>query len=1438
MSFLNFAEFFTALWPGREPFPWQTMLAQHPAWPVAIDLPTASGKTACIDAAIYRVATGAPGNEGQPMPRRMWFVVDRRIVVDEAFHRASAIAEKLRTAKSGPLKEIAVKLQALSGTGIPLAVARLRGGTWRDDKSWASDPRQPAIVCTTVDQIGSSLLFRAYGHGDLTASVYAGLAANDSLIILDEAHCSEAFRQTLEAIGRFRQKPWSPEPPPAPFAYTIMSATLSEELQKDVFPALESRAAALDHPDLQRRINAEKLATLVAVKDAEFYNKAADLAVESIGKGLRRIAIMVNRVATARQIFNLLTLSHTAYTPVLITGRMRPIDRDQLIKEWSPRLASSPTEDPEKPIVVVTTQCLEVGADFSFDALVTECAGLDALRQRFGRLDRLGKIGHTEATILIRKEQTKEPDDKKADPIYGKAIYHTWAWLKSFGETVDFGINAMDQHLASLEKQDEVADPEQPLLLKMLAPKPDAPILLPGHLDLLCQTGPRPAVEPEISFYLHGKGRISAEVRVIFRSDCPNDKNPKLLQEYLTTLTLLPPTSPEALSVPLHRLRNWLADQKSQDLTGDVEGSAEDLEESDHNQFFQRTRPYIRWRGKKESHICHRDIDLHNGDTIILPARREIFDALGQLPEQPEGTGSDRLDLAEWATLQAKGKAALRITPGVWEPWLEIPGVRALLDCAENEEPERDDLKAALAALLESELTTRRMIKGLSPGDEPTPCLPDWLLALLRRFCRHSFQVLPINGGIILLCHRRFRGRQAIESDPFDEDDSDERSRSNNNRGDVMLADHTAQVQRLAASFGANLWPAIVDDIDRAAFSHDLGKLDPRFQFILCGGNPLALDATPLAKSTKLPSTPQKRYEIEEAQHLPPGFRHEMLSAQIASHLRIAGSPLSLHLVTSHHGHSRPFAPIIADTTKSQLAAGALRSDCLGLPEVPAADRSSFTQPHQLSEDHANRFWLLTRRHGWWGLAYAESLLRLADWVASAQPEAKLAIPVPPTPLPPEPSRARTTRDLPGIDGSNPLGALAALGVLRCLTHAWPTRDVRLHWKILNGGWKAVISYDPEPSALDDNNEVVEALARVLKLGFKPQSKGWEAREQAQRELETVQARINEVKASIKQRKLKGEQKQSAETVELETWKQKLNELQQAIIDPTDLAKKVFDAKKKQVKDEVNALKERKLKGAEQKAARSKLVEPLEAELAQLREAWLGLLRTAVPFSEMALGDRPDVPTDGYRDFASQSVAWDDRWAVEMFCHFGSDGSSKWSKQRGCHITNPTHLCFTNGSGNQWFLKTARDLTQCVTPEKLHQALFKSWVPTDMNNSMRWLPSEDRRYALMDRDTQSSDNKTLTLWAANLLGYAGLGLLPSAPGKYSLQTTGIVTGEKGKDPIFRWPLWREPLSAAAVTSLFAFAETSSPAATHRQSTRIEVGDGANKKINFTPSVAR
>ena len=124
MSSLNpaqFDEFFHALY-GYDPFPWQARLARRvagarggdAAWPEALALPTAAGKTACIDMAVFALACQVDRPPGErTAPRRVFFVVDRRVIVDATFRRARDLALRLQEARTdgdGILKEVAVRL--------------------------------------------------------------------------------------------------------------------------------------------------------------------------------------------------------------------------------------------------------------------------------------------------------------------------------------------------------------------------------------------------------------------------------------------------------------------------------------------------------------------------------------------------------------------------------------------------------------------------------------------------------------------------------------------------------------------------------------------------------------------------------------------------------------------------------------------------------------------------------------------------------------------------------------------------------------------------------------------------------------------------------------------------------------------------------------------------------------------------------------------------------------------------------------------------------------------------------------------------------------------------------------------------------------------------------------------------------------------------------
>src|ERR1017187_1337692 len=176
---MTFAEFFYAVWQ-RYPFPWQTAFAAEVLkgnWR-PIGMPTAAGKTALIDIAVYALANRAPR-----AARRIFFVVDRRVIVDEAAERAVKLAECLgKASAASELGKLAQSLKDLGGSR-PLGTAVLRGGIPRDN-AWADSPLQPAVICSTVDQVGSSLLFRAYGTSEYGRPIRAGLVAYDPLIIL------------------------------------------------------------------------------------------------------------------------------------------------------------------------------------------------------------------------------------------------------------------------------------------------------------------------------------------------------------------------------------------------------------------------------------------------------------------------------------------------------------------------------------------------------------------------------------------------------------------------------------------------------------------------------------------------------------------------------------------------------------------------------------------------------------------------------------------------------------------------------------------------------------------------------------------------------------------------------------------------------------------------------------------------------------------------------------------------------------------------------------------------------------------------------------------------------------------------------------------------------------------------------------------------------
>ncbi|MEJ1962634.1 MAG: type I-U CRISPR-associated helicase/endonuclease Cas3 [Gammaproteobacteria bacterium] len=1004
----NFGDFHAAVHSSKQPFAWQQRLLEQIVrdrhWPRVLDLPTGAGKTTCIDIALFALALdSAKEAKDRWCPRRILMVVDRRIVVDQVAERGRTLLRALMTSTDAIIVEVADRLRSLSRTGDePLGVFTLRGGMPKDD-GWARTPDQPLVIASTVDQVGSRMLMQGYGVSPGMKPVHAGLLANDTLLLLDEVHLSEPFRQTLDQLAHLRER-FSENCVKTRFSHAFLSATPGAGTEPP-FALLDDEK----NPDspLGPRLHVSKPTRLVEVEDRTALEKTCVDQTKALLERHRTVAVVINRVASASLIARQLTESLGSDVIVtLLTGRMRPLDRDDVLRELRPAVQTGRERSKNVPKrVIVGTQCIEAGADFDFDALVTEAASLDSLRQRFGRVDRLGNYKMAEGVIVYDtgkqlKEELKRRGEKPSladdDPIYGKALGETVKWFKEQekerpkklkeelkklkndakklkGEAkqkaedqlarkaqVDFGVLALDV-------------PTGDDLTKLLAPKPNAPTLLPAYLDLWAQTSPAPSQVPDVSLWLHGPSSGPADVQIIWRTDLAKDVLQREDVEAATTIVAaIRPSSLEAMSLPFATARAWLAGQPARDL-GDTEGAAPD----ENREPMTSTRLALRWRGDESKVVAA--TTLRPGDTIIVPAsyggiRSGCFDATSTDPVA---------DRAEQANLFARARPVLRLTSIVTD------GLNLSLPLDEPKEA-----RSALGHLAANadwpawkRLWAQKLAEGRSslvvPGD------PGWTVIEAKR--------LPL-----VELQRILQSDDTLEDGvelTTDGDDSFHAGCA------VSLSVHSADVEAFAREYAmrCGLGSRLAEHVALAAWLHDIGKADRRFQLMLRGGSEIEYfkDETPWAKSAMPPGAREAHRLAQMRSGYPRAARHEVQSlamldgqkAVLAERLKerdVTKEPdldLVLHLVGSHHGYCRPLAPVAVDEDPIDVSLADHTSKTFG--EINFASTTSGNGLHRLDSPLADRFWGLVAKYGWQELCWLEAILRLADHRASEEEQMK-----------------------------------------------------------------------------------------------------------------------------------------------------------------------------------------------------------------------------------------------------------------------------------------------------------------------------------------------------------------------------------------------------------------------------------------------------------------
>lgn len=839
---------------GHRPFRWQWRLFKQFSrceWPYQIDLPTGLGKTSVI--AIWLLALDhALETQAKPLrhPRRLAYVVDRRVVVDQASEEAEAIVTRLERAldnEADALHPTALRLRDAGCDGEVVALSALRGQRTLD-ASWRTDPSRPAIIIGTVDMIGSRLLFSAYGRVGRWGRPYeAGLLTQDCLVILDEAHLSQPFDDTLASLEALVAR----RPCIRPFAVVRMGATSRP------CPAGRRRFSLEDadrEPRILQRLRAGldgrggKHLDLQMISEKGAAHDLAAWAVETARKAAAEnptIGLVLNTVRAARDAHAELRkrLRETKFDPdavLVLTGSMRGIERDEIVSTEGTtpearlyqRLRASRDRKAEGVVFLVATSCIEVGADIDLDHLGTEVCALDSLVQRLGRVNRRGeRMAPSHVRVIVPRTPGSDPAGNVTQ------------WLRQLSRHANLVVddNVFDASPAGVPRAaaEELEAANHKFRIGMCgAPKP-VPTLSRATVDDLAMTslGWDEADRPDVALWLHGCA--------------PDDEGGYVELGWRTEL-------------------DWVGDE--QEAAGLLEAFPLAPRETARCTLSDAVRVLSRLRSAKQ--LAARVLVIIRGGTAR--GRR-----IGSLPEEE----AELYRLAAWAQI------ALPCSAGGYEHHFVDPSAEGVVtDVADRALPEtwaprkRLWMRDASIAVDPSAADDFEVSEAWVAED----------VEELRAVCEMAATSLLGNGwelvaaggtaerGVLVARQRRTRAVESAEGD----------------RASVGYAQPVTLDQHLgdAARWARMLCDRLCLDEHRAAIVHaagvhDLGKDRPWWQRAIGVTEP-----PPLAKSG--------RSAFDHAVNA--GYRHELGS--LIDLLRQSASPTDLvaHLVAVHHGHGRP----------------------------------------------------------------------------------------------------------------------------------------------------------------------------------------------------------------------------------------------------------------------------------------------------------------------------------------------------------------------------------------------------------------------------------------------------------------------------------------------------------------------------------------------------
>lgn len=840
-------------------------------FPTDVELATGLGKTSII--ALWILALARSLESPVRVPRRLAYVVDRRVVVDQASDFAEQIRTRLDAAAldaSDLLHRVASRLRGAGCTPTVIETSTLRGQRALDTR-WRDDPTRPAIIVGTVDMIGSRLLFSAYGRvGPWGRALEAGLLGQDCLLVLDEAHLCSPFATTLTAIERRVGTL-------APFAVVRMGATMEpvrdllrrtpglpeEPTTRRVFQLLDVDTVIdghpwpreTDDPKVSARLNAKKKIEVEALDTDE--GVGAQLAAWAIEKSKADdgavIGVVVNTVAEVRKCATALRERGVPDEQVVtLTGSMRGWDRDKVVEsERYARFKSQRdrTVRHDSPVFLVATSCVEVGADIDCDHLGLEACAADSLIQRLGRVNRLGLSTREVSVRIVGAEDTTD--------AAGKVFARIQA-LATDGREFDGSPATFPARL-----RDGIEDADARSLFDVRVPPP---ALTSAVLDDLAMTSKHPSAgaRPDIGRWLHGSVEDSSlHVELAWRRELDWVTEPDDAERLVAAF---PIGARETARCPLWEAVELLKAVRGRAVEDDILGA----------------RVLIVSRYGEATTFRLRDLPTDDDGDL----RAALHDATVVLPASAGGYDGQFVN-----------------------PASKLP----VTDIAEEAQPTSRAQRRRLW------IDSGKVTTAAANGDEPQKIESDTDAEdLLSEVEDVANELLGGGWRLVEAAGTGARGVVVAREDRRALEEAEDDDGSLGFQRDVLLTRHLGDARTKATELckRLSLPKDLRDTVIEAAGQHDLGKDRPWWQRAVG-----RVEKPAVAKSDR------SRFDHK----INRGYRHELGSvADIcdgkASLPATVDRELCLHLVAAHHGHARPgfrveaIGPVVTDGAKRVLS--------------------------------------------------------------------------------------------------------------------------------------------------------------------------------------------------------------------------------------------------------------------------------------------------------------------------------------------------------------------------------------------------------------------------------------------------------------------------------------------------------------------------------------